>query len=111
MYAVPGRAGDPLSVGCNRLIAQGAGIALSPRELLEEWGITPDKNPLGEEKNNFGLARTGDMVYSCLSLVPKHLSCIAREAGVTPAEAGTRLLEFVLQGLAQETARNYFVRK
>lgn len=111
VYAVPGRAGDPLSAGCNRLIAQGAGIALSPRELLEEWGITPDKNTLGEEKNNFGLARTGDMVYSCLSLVPKHLSCIAREAGVAPAEAGTRLLELVLQGLAQETARNYFVRK
>lgn len=111
VYAVPGRVGDPLSAGCNRLIAQGAGIALNPQELLEEWGSAGFLEYKEEEKNNFGLARTGDMVYSCLSLVPKHLSCIAREAGITPAEAGTRLLELRLQGRAQETARNYYVKK
>lgn len=36
VYALPGRVTDALSGGCNRLIAQGAGIATSPEELLEE---------------------------------------------------------------------------
>lgn len=36
VYALPGRATDPLSSGCNRLIRQGAGLVTSPEELLEE---------------------------------------------------------------------------
>lgn len=36
VYALPGRATDPLSGGCNRLIRQGAGLVSTPGELLEE---------------------------------------------------------------------------
>ncbi len=36
VYALPGRATDPLSGGCNRLIRQGAGLASSPEEVFEE---------------------------------------------------------------------------
>ena len=36
VFVVPGRVTDGLSEGCNRLIKQGAGILLSPEELLEE---------------------------------------------------------------------------
>lgn len=36
VYALPGRATDPLSGGCNRLIRQGAGLVSKPEELLEE---------------------------------------------------------------------------
>ena len=36
VYALPGRATDPLSSGCNRLIRQGAGLVNGPEELLEE---------------------------------------------------------------------------
>ena len=37
VYALPGRATDPLSCGCNRLIRQGAGLLASPEEFLEEF--------------------------------------------------------------------------
>lgn len=36
VYALPGRATDPLSSGCNRLIRQGAGLVSAPEELLQE---------------------------------------------------------------------------
>lgn len=36
VYALPGRATDLLSGGCNRLIRQGAGLVSSPEDLLEE---------------------------------------------------------------------------
>ena len=43
IYAVPGRNLDELSRGCNRLIAQGAGIAWDPEVILEELGIAGRK--------------------------------------------------------------------
>lgn len=35
VYALPGRLSDTLSGGCNRLLAQGAGLALSPDDIVE----------------------------------------------------------------------------
>lgn len=52
VYALPGRVGDPVSEGCNRLIAQGAGIALSPEALLAEiYGMSECENIKCAEKN------------------------------------------------------------
>lgn len=39
IYCVPGRNTDKLSEGCNKLIAQGAGIYLSMEDFLERTGI------------------------------------------------------------------------
>lgn len=36
VYVIPGRITDKLSEGCNRLIKQGAGIILSPQDLVDE---------------------------------------------------------------------------
>ena len=36
VYALPGRATDPLSSGCNKLIRQGAELVASPQEMLRE---------------------------------------------------------------------------
>lgn len=44
VYALPGRATDALSAGCNRLIRQGAALVTSPRELLEELQAEPGNN-------------------------------------------------------------------
>ena len=38
VYALPGRTTDELSRGCNRLLSQGAGIALSPQDILTALG-------------------------------------------------------------------------
>lgn len=59
VYALPGRATDPLSGGCNRLIRQGAGLISSPEEFLEEL--------LGESGVQKGSGRTkavqGSLVF------------------------------------------------
>lgn len=53
IYAVPGRNLDELSRGCNRLIAQGAGIAWDPEVILEELGIvSSDRGPRQEKRRN-----------------------------------------------------------
>jgi len=48
VYVVPGRVTDRLSDGCNRLIKQGAGVLLEPKEFLEElWQLQENKKPGG----------------------------------------------------------------
>ena len=43
IYAVPGRLTDRLSDGCNLLIRQGAGIALSPEDLIREIEVLANR--------------------------------------------------------------------
>ena len=43
IFAVPGRITDPLSAGCNRLIQQGAHMAISPDDILEFLGVKHQK--------------------------------------------------------------------
>lgn len=55
VMAVPGRVDDAVSEGCNRLIAQGAGIAWSVKAVLDELEIKEKagKNPEKEENPDF----------------------------------------------------------
>ncbi len=46
VYAVPGRITDALSDGCNNLIASGAGIAVSPEDVLRELRNTSVFRPI-----------------------------------------------------------------
>ena len=54
VYALPGRATDPLSGGCNRLIRQGAGLVSSPEELLRELLEESPGNGGGRKKETQG---------------------------------------------------------
>ena len=38
VYAVPGRCTDDLSVGCNKLLRQGAGAAISAEDIIDDMG-------------------------------------------------------------------------
>lgn len=51
VMAVPGRVNDALSEGCNRLLAQGAGVAWSVQAVLDELGISEkaEKRPFPKE--------------------------------------------------------------
>ena len=44
VFALPGQTTDATSRGCNRLIAQGAEIAISPETILEELGVKKGRN-------------------------------------------------------------------
>ena len=50
VYAVPGRLTDRLSDGCNYLIRQGAGIALSPEDVMAELVLLKNRQGGGKEQ-------------------------------------------------------------
>lgn len=108
VYAVPGSVNDELSVGCHKLIYDGAGIAYTPEIILEELGITSEITESTKEKNKIGLASDLNMVYSCLDLRPKNLDYIVRKTGLSPGKISNCLVELQLLGLVQEKGKYYY---
>lgn len=110
LFAVPGRLEDELSRGCNELIFQGAGIALSPESLLEIMGKTKEKSDNSNSVMQNVLAREENIVYSCLSLQPKSLEELCREAGLPITAVMEAVMLLQLQGLVKEIGRNRYVK-
>ena len=119
IFVLPGRAGDSLSYGCNRLISQGAQIILSPQELVETMKeLWPDrfiKAPLEGEEQKKGvkspLAPEDELVYSFLDSSPKSLEAITVLTGLAPGEVSAGLLRLQMEDLAAQVAGNQYIRQ
>jgi len=110
VYAVPGRCGDLRSEGCNCLIHDGAGIVVSPGELMEELHLPlPDKDS-DPRINKRILAPKEDMVYSCLDLYAKSLNTLEDETHLEIPELMRILTMLELEGCASRTAQGHFIR-
>ena len=114
VFALPGRVGDLLSTGCNRLIYQGAIPAWSPEMILEEmnWQQTDDKKSTDTtEKEILGLAREDNLVYSCLNFNPKNITDLQEETGLSCQELMKSLVELQIRGLAKEIWKHNYIRR
>ena len=110
IFAVPGRLEDELSRGCNELIDQGAGIAISPEMLLEIMGKSSEKSDNSKIFMQNVLAREENMVYSCLSLQPQSLEKLCSDTKL-PIQCVTEAVMLLqLKGLAKEIGRNRYVK-
>lgn len=110
MYALPGPVNSPLSEGCNLLIRQGAGILLSPEDLLKELGIQNKRLGKKSDKNEIMLESPENIVYSCLGLYPEGMDQLAAETGLAIPELLRTLVSLQMKGLVTEVSRNYYVK-
>ena len=109
IYAVPGRLDDPLSLGCNDLIRQGAGIITSCSDFFRELGFLSDT--VGQSsQNNFRLAKGEDLLYSVLCLHPKSLFDLQKELGSDAEQLLRTLTALELKGLARQVSPGQYVR-
>ena len=93
IYALPGRVGDVLSGGCNRLIRQGAGNivvsnAFSKKVLEKDEGV----------------------VYSVLDLQPKSAQQILEETKLPVDRMCEILLTLENAGFIKEVYKNYYIK-
>lgn len=110
VYAVPGRLDDAASMGCNRLIAQGAAIALSPEELLQDFGIKEQMNKASCKNNEISLAPLEETVYSYIHLQPKHIEELMEECKMSLPELADILLGLEMKNCIKEISRNSYIR-
>ena len=109
IYALPGRATDRLSGGCNNLIKMGAKLVTSLKDILED--ILPNYEQTIDEmkKNNKLLESDGKIVYASLCLEPKHLEEIEIQTGLSMDLVMEQLLLLELRGFVRQTMKNYYV--
>lgn len=109
VLAVPGRLDDELSRGCNELIAQGAGVILSPESFAEQ--VFPDFRQQKKNKvSDIALAPSEKLVYSSLDLHSKSLWELEECTSLSLADLSGSLLALEAKGLIREVERNYYVK-
>ena len=108
VYALPGPINSHLSKGCNLLIRQGAGVLLSPEDLLEEWGILAKQKYQKNNLKKFPLESAENIVYSCLDFYPKNLEQLMHMTQYGVAELLDILVGLQLKGLIKEVSKNYY---
>lgn len=111
VYAIPGPVNEELSIGCHKLIYDGAGIAYSPEILLRELGMNYENKVKSDSKNDLGLASDLKLVYSYLDLRPKSMDFLIQKTGLPPRQIGSLLLELKLSGLIREIGRHYYIKE
>lgn len=111
VYALPGRVGDALSAGCNRLIRQGAGLAESPEEFAAELGLNSIQTMNKCKKIENSLAKEENLLYSCVDLRPKNLEEILEESPFSAEKTMEYLLNLQLKGVIREISRGIYVRE
>lgn len=116
VYAVPGRLTDRLSDGCNLLIRQGAGVALSPEDLIQEMKILTNREgtslPEDEGRVEAQEAQKEEGIYKFLDFSPRtadELLKQMREAGknVELSEVLSELILLCMSGRAKQEAGCY----
>lgn len=110
VYALPGPVDSRLSRGCNELIRQGAGVLLSPEELLEELGIFQQNQKKNEMNKKFVLETRENIVYSCLDLHPQNIDRLISMTKLPVSELLDILMQLELKGLVREISKNYYVK-
>lgn len=136
VYVAPGRITDRLSDGCNRLLRQGAGVFLSPREFLAE--IQPTAEPKrgqqaadtgqqmaavgrqadAREDEGFGQAARElpaelEEIYLALDDTPDSLERIAARVHgrFSSVQVNTLLMRLCVEGLAAQVSPGHFRRQ
>lgn len=124
VFAVPGRNSDALSGGTNHLIWNGAGIACSPDDILEELGLcvngrsdaerqeTEDEyaGAAGKVPEELSQKKAYRLIMKSLSEDEKNMDALVAETGLDVAELSGILVQLCLSGVIAERIPGYYSR-
>jgi DNA processing protein len=110
VLAVPGPITSPTSLGCNRLIQQGAKPVLSAADILEELGLpaSADPGPTAAGHDTARRAQPPDLndlqrsLWDALVTEPKHVDVLVATAGAETGAVLTALTELEMRGLVRQ---------
>lgn len=114
VYALPGPIDSALSLGCNHLIRQGAGMLISPEYLMEEIGILTKKvqsesaKSVNSEKKV--LESVENLVYSTFAVCSKSVSEVIAETGLPPEQVMRSLTMLEISGYIKMISKDHYIK-
>lgn len=115
VYTIPGRCTDSLSMGCNRLIRQGAAVAVTPEDIIDDmfWDTIlekPKEQP--QELTLQELSKAAQEIYAVLEMLPVAQDVIVeklreKKSTCTIPQICQGLVELELKGLILCRHRQY----
>jgi DNA processing protein len=108
IFAIPGRIGDVLSEGCNRLIRDGAVMVTKVEDILTEWGQPESGECEFLMHRDNGLVKMEKMVYSVLGLEPKYIDTIMGETQLSIAELMPVLMRLERAGYIKQGLNHHY---
>ena len=119
VFALPGRITDPMSVGCNRLIAQGAYPVQRPEDILQILDEKPERNYSEKQFSEMDIgvkeplfrSEEQKMVYRLLDeVIPKTFDMLLRESGYNIGTLQHILFEMELLGWVYQPNQNSYLK-
>ena len=117
VYALPGRATDPLSMGCNRLIRQGAERVVSPQEMLRELKPGYDVAAIYRQQTFSIPDGTKGYLLQLLDYQPMSMEVLQHKyaetygSSITIPEICREMLKLCADNLAVQINGSYYARK
>lgn len=108
VFAVPGMITSPESVGCHRLIKDGAKLIAQPSDILDEFGQLCLFEETKTEEKTRSFSKDEKRVYDALTNVPQSIEDICTACKLPINTVSGILLEFELEDIViQEYGRQY----
>ena len=111
IYAVPGRINDKLSRGCNNLIKEGAGIVISPEQIMDDLDIVMGVTDGFEKNKNITLEKDLELLYSCVDYFPKNIEQLMCESKMGSVQFLKNIITLQMMNLIDEPTKNVYVRR
>lgn len=110
VFAIPGRLKEANSIGCNRLIQEGAKLVMEPKDILEEYGITSSFSKILTKNKEDKLEQKEKIVYSVLSLEAKFIDEIIEKTRLNVQDTLSALFSLELKGYVKQVVKNYYIK-
>lgn len=114
VFAVPGKVDSVTSRGTNALIKQGAKLAETADDILEELNlhITTSLKGYKEDRKNLPgqLDKDEILVYNLLSSEPRHIDELVDSSGISVGRISKILLNLEMKKFTRQTAGKNFIR-
>jgi DNA processing protein len=109
VMAVPGAIAPGLSVGCHRLLRDGAALVESVVDVFEALGYACEPH-LGQDRELPAVADSLVSVLAAVEPVVTTLDELVHATGLAPADVAAKLVELELGGFVRQLAEGYIRR-
>lgn len=108
VFALPGRVGDRMSAGCNRLIRDGAEILTCPEDVLQYLGFKTGKDEIHRSK--VLLSKEENIVFENIEKSPRRIDDIIHSTGLPVSVLNEILIRLEIKGLIKREPFGGYLR-